>query len=381
MAKQKTALTVADKQQMAIDSRPSYLPAITEDSAINQIEQRGALLPILSLDNNEWSLNEGQQLVKKFEGDELVMFFLHIHYTTQRRAYEGEWDEDNPQDPICLSDDNVIPIHNSPDIQSADGTCKGCWRSQEETRRADKCSYLRNAIVLLEWPADNNDPDGSKIRAIARLRLNGNTLYGEENRSGGEFNAESLVREFKRLQGELWYHPVVAFFDTASKNARNKLLFEVLYEEYPSEDLAAYILEQAKENDYPDMTQLKVMTQDDDESEQQAEQKPAEKAPSQRKAGKKPAAAAKTTNTRSKRGAKADPEPDDSEGSDPAPRSRRAGKKAADTGGEPAAEPDDGAEAAGAGGGDGSVGADDAGGADPLDDPDIADMIGNVELP
>lgn len=378
MAKQaKHQLTVADLQQLAVESRPSYLPAVTAESAINQIDQRGAGLPILSLNNDKFTLLEGDNVIREFKSqdNELVFYFLHIHFTTQRRAYDGEWDEDNPQDPICMSDNDIRPLEGVIEIQSEDGTCKNCWRSGKETARRDKCSYMRNSIILIQGDGPDDEP------IIARLRLNGNTLYGEESRSEGVFNAESVVREFKRIKAELYYHPVVAFFDTTSKNARNKLQFEVLYNDFPSEELYQFIIDQAAENDYVEMTTLTVRSDDDVESEQQAGEESEPQAPSQR--GKKKAAgrSTKKTASRSKRGAKKDTGSDDTAGADTPTRSRRSGKKAADTGGNSAAESDDGGAASESSGGDGAEQSSDAGNANPLEDAGIADLIGNVELP
>lgn len=369
-----TDLALQERQALAVSNRPDYLPALTPDSIINQIEQRGDLLPILSLDNNKFTLTEAGAAIKTFKEDELLMYFLYIHFTPQRRAFEGEYDEDNPTDPICMSNDGIAPLENVIEIQSKDGTCKNCWRSQKDTARSDKCSYLRNSIILIEY-----EEGDSTVHVLARLRLNANTLYGEEDRTTGEFNAESVVREFKRLNSELYYHPVIAFFDTASKNARNKLLFEIQYTEYPSEELFTHIVEQAAQNDYAEMTALKVIDNSDESDEEGSD--PPEKAPRQRAAKTAGSSASKKKASRSKRGTKADKGGDDSEGSDTPTRSRRAGKKAPDAGGDAAAESDDGGAAADSGSGDGAVESDDGGAANPLEDDAVADLIGGVELP
>ena len=376
------ATTAATSLQTAIANRPSYLPAVADDAAIFQINQRGAALPILSINNNEFRLLEGQTLIHTFSDekgnslDECTMWFLHIHYDQQRRAYEEEWDEDNPADPVCQSDDGITPLEAYADPESP--KCGTCWRNQENTKRSDKCSWLRNAIVLVNYETD----DGKTVSVIARLRLNGNTLFGEENRSSGELNAESMVRRFKEMNGQLWYHPVVAFFDTTSKNARNKLLFEILLNEYPTEDQAEFIMAQEQANDYPELTRLKVQVESDedggDTESSAAPQREAAKPRATKKAGSKSAEAAPT---RSKRGAKKDPPSDDSAGADPAPRSRRARKGAADTGGEPTVETTAESTDDDSGSGDGAVESGDSGDANPLADAGIADLIGKVQLP
>lgn len=371
------ATTKATPISTAIANRPAYLPAVDDDSDINKINQRGAALPTLSINNNVWTLLENGTEVHTFEDDELTFFFLHIHFDTQRRAFEDEWDEDDPQDPICLSNDGLTPIDGSPDPQSED--CATCWRSQEDTKRRDKCSWFRNSIVVVEY----TNGSGDEVRCMARLRINGGSLFGEENRSSGEINGESLIRQFKALKGELWYHPVTAFFDTASKGAQNKLLFEVLLEEYPSEELAQAIVEFKGQQDYVALTQLRARPSDnDDESgEEETRETPRQRAPAKKKSG-----SSKKTSSRSKRSAKKDKAGDDSEGSDTPTRSRSAGKKAANAGGKGRSKrsnagADDDARQ-------GGEPAEDSGNVQPegeqgelLNDPDVANLIGDVDLP
>lgn len=408
------SITVAQERELAIKQRPAYLPAVAEDDPIHQIQQRLEALPIMSLNNDDFTLMQGMEVIKRFgpETADLTLYLAHANKTVQRRAYEGEYDEDQQTDPICQSEDGVHALKFSREIQSEDGTCANCWRSQESTARSDKCSYMRNALVLVEY---TNDQDGV-VSVLARLRLNGNTLFGKESRENNEYNAETVIRECKRLNAQLWYHPLIAWFDKVSKNARNKLLFQLEYNDYIPEELAAQILEFSELYDFDELTRLKAppVDDDDDEGSTDGQQQPrgaeasAKAAPQRGRAAAKrgdekasdaPAStsAAKKTKSRAKPAKRSggDSSGDDSERAGAATTARDSGEKAPDAGGDAAAEPKAGRAAGRARGRARSEqpgnerdaepkehsAASDEYVDNPLFDPELNSMIENVELP
>lgn len=378
MAKKDVAVSgnsALSKVQAAIANRPSYLPAVAADDPINQIVQRPPPLPILSLNNNNFTLLENRTPIYTFEGDECKMWFLHIHLTQQRRAYEEEWDEDDPQEPKCQSDDNIAPLAGI--LEPESDTCGTCWRNGEDTKRSDRCSWLRNSIVLVEYESAS----GQQITCLARLRLNGNTLFGEEDRSSGELNAESVVREFKGMQSKLWFHPVVAFFDTSSKNARNKLLFEILLNEYPTEDMAEFIMAQESQYDYPELTRLKVVVESNGGNSSDGGSEESPKEVKQRAPAKAASGGGKKTPASTKRAPKEDTTDDDSAGSDTPARSRRSRGNDTESGGKVEAGVSDAGAAEGKSRRSRRGEPSDSGDANPLEDADVSDLIGNIELP
>lgn len=377
--------SLVKKQENAVANRPSYLPQVTDDSAINQIVQSNPSMPILSLNDDVFTLMEGKEVLHEFKEDELTVFFLHINYTTQRRAFEGQWDENDPQEPICQSNDNIIPIATYDNPESDE--CKTCWRSSADTSRSDRCSYLRNSIVLLTYKNKAKEV----VTAVARLRLNANSLYGEEDAATGVFNGESLLREFKRMNAELWFHPVLMYFDTDTKGARNKLNFELLYSDFPSEDQAEYIQDLIAEGDYAKVTALEHRTESSNGNDESGDEATA-KAPRQRATEKSGAAGKKKANSRKKRAAKKDPEPDDSAGSDTASGDGGADESEAESAGASDAPSRSARSKRSARGRARAVEQDDAGddsdssskGSDnveSLDDTDIDDMLDGMEMP
>lgn len=361
----------------AIAARPDYLPAIDADSAINQISQRMLSMPILSLNDDVFTLMEGRNVVHEFDTDELAMYFAHIHFFTQRRAFEGQWDEDDPQDPICGSDNNEAPMEGFSDPQS--DACSTCWRSAKDTKRSDRCSYFRNSIVLIQYTDDNDN----LVTCFARLRLNGNTLYGEDNRTAGVLNAESMIRMFRdTLEGELWYHPVMAYFDTSTKGAQNKLLFEINYTEFPTEDQAELIQKELKASEFIKLCQLTVPKGEDEDGGNESSAPTQRKTASQGKAEEVPAARGKKKATSRRSKPKVDEAEDDSSGSSPAPRVRGARGSRSKRGGKATDQSSDEGSASDESAGGGSVESDDERDtADPLADQSVMDMIGDVELP
>lgn len=228
---------IAVPNKASLPARPSYLPEPSSDSRINQIDIGGQSLPGLSIKGKRFSLVERREVIRKFPPKvaEIEGVLLDVHEAYQRDKYFGDFDPNDDStwgSPDCFSNNDETPAPDAPNPQSKDcATCQ--WNSASPDNKAkrntpdalaldDKCGMYRNAIFLMF------DPDDDSRTCLCRLRINSTSCFGNQSRDEGLLNLDTLLREFKAMGSELFYHPVVISFDEESDHP--KLHFTMLSE-------------------------------------------------------------------------------------------------------------------------------------------------------